>query len=264
MQYLVYLASQHTSIYYLTKKLKRMASNSETGHAINIANFKQVVDKCTAFGATYNPGRASLSAPIISTQWTGANNLQNTMLTALAASKQPINDRAILFKEVEKGVTRIVNALYSTEASKEVKKDAKGLADKFRGIRPKKPKVVEGTPTEDSVSQSHQSFVQKADTFKLLVELLKTVTEYTPNETELTTAQLDITYDALKAANDGIGTILTTVQMARIARNKALYEADNGIVDVAQAVKKYVKSVYGATAAEFKAVNKIKFTRIKT
>jgi hypothetical protein len=240
-----------------------MASNSETGHAINIANFRTLRDRCEPFGGTFNPKRTALTLVQLMAKWNTANVKQNAVITALQQSKQPINEREILFKDVDKGVTRIVNALYATEATEQVKKDAKGIANRFRGIRPKKPKVVEGTPTEESVSQSHQSFVQKANTFKELVELLKTVTEYDPNETELTTAELDNTYDALKAANDGIGSILAAVGTARIARNKELYEPVNGLVEVAQAVKKYVKSVYGATAAEYKSVSGIKFTRPK-
>jgi hypothetical protein len=101
----------------------------------------------------------------------------------------------------------------------------------------------------------------RADTFKQLVELLKTVPEYDPNEDDKKIVNLDDFYTAMKTANDTIGTIIAPVEAARIARNHALYDDETGMIDVAQACKKYVKSVFGATAMETKTVTKIKFRR---
>ena len=45
-----------------------------------------------------------------------------------------------------------------------------------------------------------------------------------------------------------------------IERNKILYENGTGLYTIAQNVKKYVKSVYGATSPEYSNISKIKFT----
>ena len=37
-----------------------MASNSETGHAKNVANFEDLISFCTGYGATYNPSKAAI------------------------------------------------------------------------------------------------------------------------------------------------------------------------------------------------------------
>lgn len=37
-----------------------MASTSETGHAKNVANFQDLIEFVTGYGATYNPSKQSL------------------------------------------------------------------------------------------------------------------------------------------------------------------------------------------------------------
>ena len=241
-----------------------MASNSETGNAVNISNFKLLIDKCTGFGLAYNPGNADLKISNMTNRWVDAAKTQDDINTALQNSKVPINDREELFKPLNKRVTKVVNYLDSTPASKGVKKDAKGLADKLRGFGVKKtPTGDGGTPAEATISTSHQSYVMKADTFMQLIALLKTVTAYNPNESELKITELEAYYDDLKDANNKIGTIIAPVEDARIARDHALYDEGTGLVDLSLACKKYVKSIFGATAPETKTVTGIRFTRPK-
>ncbi len=237
-----------------------MASNSETGHAVNIANFKLLIDKCTGFGANYNPSNANLTIVNMTGKWNAAGSAQDTINTALQASKQPINEREEFFKPLSTGTTRVINYLNSTSASNAVKRDAKSLADKIRGFKSAK---VSGEPTPSGVSTSHQSYVMRADTVKQLIELLKTVPEYAPNEAYLTIVSLETYYAQGKAMNDNIGTIIAPVEGARIERDKVLYNPEKGLVDVALACKDYVKSIYGAKAPETKTVTGIKFTRPK-
>jgi hypothetical protein len=245
------------------KNLSKMASNSETGHSVNISNFKLMIDKCTAFGVTYNPSNTDLAVANMTTQWTTTDAAHQTLTAAMQNAKAPINARQILFDPVDKLVTKTLNYFESTKASKQIKKDAKGLADRYRGFGVKVNKLPDGTPDPNSVSTSHQSYVQKADTFKQLLDLYKSEPLYAPNETALTTATLTTLYNAMKAANDTIGTILAPVETARITRDNGLYAEDSGIVDVAAACKDYVQGLYGASGAETKLVRKIKFTRPK-
>jgi hypothetical protein len=67
---------------------------------------------------------------------------------------------------------------------------------------------------------------------------------------------------SLKALEKGkIGN--TVVSNARIARDKALYAETTGVLDVAQDVKQYVKSLFGATSPQYKQVSGLKFNRPK-
>ncbi len=119
-------------------------STSETGHAVNISNFKLLIDACTSFGADYQPSNEALLLPAMMEQWTAVGEANAALSKAEADMKEPINQREELFAPLGKLVTRVVNALNSTKASEGVKKDAKGIADRIRGMnRSKKPKEMQ-------------------------------------------------------------------------------------------------------------------------
>lgn len=238
-----------------------MASSTETGHAVNISNYKLLIDQCVAFGVTYNPSNGNLKIVTMTAQWTTADTAHQTLTTAVQAAKAPINARQILFEPTEKLVTRTINYFNSTTASAQIKADAKGLADRYRGYGVGVAKLPDGSPDPADVSTSHQGYVQKADTFKQLVDLYGGDAAYAPNEVELQIVTLTTLATAMKTANDAIGTIIAPVNTLRVSRNKTLYDKDSGIVDTAQDCKNYVKGVYGATAPETKLVTGIKFTR---
>jgi len=239
-----------------------MSSTSETGHAINIANFKLLIDECNAFGSTYNPSNARLKTDKMIIQWETANTAHQALTLAIQQAKIPINEREILFEPTSKLVTRTLNYFESTDASKEIKKDAKGLADKFRGFHIVVEKLPDGNPDPKHVSNSHMSFVQRADTFKQLIDLYSSDVNYAPNENDLKIDVLRTLYESMKTANDNIGTIIAPVNVSRITRDDALYTPTTGIVDTAMACKDYVVGLFGAEAPQTKLVRKIEFRRL--
>ncbi len=68
-----------------------------------------------------------------------------------------------------------------------------------------------------------------------------------PNETELKTATLQTKLDNLKSSNTDLIIGFTSWSNARINRNPTLYNPLTGLVQTALEVKKYVKSVFGAS-----------------
>ena len=237
-----------------------MASKSESGHVINVSNFKLLIDKCGVLGGAYQPSNPDLTIVNLTAQWVVADAAQGTINAAMQQSKEPINERQLLFKPLSKLVTRVVNVVKSTKASAELKRDVKGIGDKIRGVR-KVKKVVDGEAEEQTVSTSHMSFVMRAENFLSLINLLKGVGEYAPNEVELKIASLEVLYNNMKQRNDAIGTIIAPVENARMERDEALYKEGTGIVDVAQLAKNYVKGAFEAGSNEYKLVSGIKFTR---
>lgn len=235
-----------------------MASNSETGHAVNIANFKTMIDYCVSFGAKYQPSNPDLVLATITPQWSGANEAHTTLSTALITAKTPIAERKTLFEPLDKLVTRTLGVYKSTKADKQLKSNAKTIGDRIRGaVKVKK----EDNPND--VSVSHQSYVQKQDALQQLINLYKSDGNYAPNEAELKVGELQKLSDKMKGLNDNIGSILAPVKNALIKRDELLYKDDTGMVDVAMNVKEYVKGVYGATAGETKMVRGLKFTKPK-
>ena len=248
--------------YFYTNK-DSMASNSETGHGINVNNAKVLADFCASLGVGYNPSNPDLKVTAQLAQWTLADTAHQALLTAIQATKIPINNREIVFEPTEVLVTRTLNFYKSTKASAQSKADAKGYADRFRGTNVKIKKGEDGTADPDSISNSHMGFVQRHESFKQLVELYKSDPNYAPNEADLKTTALTTIAANMKTANDGMGAIIAPMQVARITRDKALYTPLTGILDVAQMVRDYVKGLYKAKAPEAKMVNAIKFRRPK-
>lgn len=99
--------------------------------------------------------------------------------------------------------------------------------------------------------------------FDGMISVLDSEPSYTPNETDLKVTALQTKLQELKDSNDQVANAYTNVSNARIERNKTLYKDDGGLVDTAGEVKKYVKSVFGATSPEFGQIKGIKFKKEK-
>jgi hypothetical protein len=220
-----------------------MASTSETGHAKNVANFEDLISFCTGYGASYNPSKASIQLAALSTLHTNAQNSLS-------------------------GVTSSKTALDATDASDKMVADAKTINNKIQGKRSgekPKPAATPGTEAAEdkTISVSQQSYDSIIENFGKLIDLVSSEPTYTPNETDLQVSTLTTTLGNLKATNTAVVNAYTNYSNARITRNTILYAATSGLVDIAGDVKKYVKSVFGATSPQFKQVSKLEFRRVK-
>ena len=254
-----------------------MASSSETGHAINVAHFENLISYCTGYGATYNPSKAAIKLAALGTLRTNAQASLVTVTNTNTFFLNGTNTRQVLFAPIKGLATRIVNALSATDATKEMIADAKTINRKIQGARkgggktppvppvvPVIPPVGEAPPADlNQISVSQQSYDSLIENFEKLVILVQSEPTYTPNETDLQVATLTALVIDLRAKNTVVINATTDLSNARLARNKILYKDLTGLYDIQLEVKKYVKSVYGATSAEYKQVRKIKFTKHK-
>lgn len=243
-----------------------MSSNSEVGHAKNVANFQDLIAYCTAYGTAYNPPKTSLQLTALNTLLASAQaelisvaNAKNTFDTATG-------DRQIAFEPLKPLATKVFNLLSVTEASTQTIADAKNINNKLQGRRAKaisNEPLPEGTDAPNIVSVSRQSYDSLTENFSSLIDLVASIPSYTPNETELTTDSLTTFHDNLKTANTKVINTEVAYSNARISRNNVLYGENSGLIDTALEVKKYVKAVFGATSPQYKQVSGIKFTSRK-
>lgn len=245
-----------------------MTSTTETGHAKNVANFEDLISFCTGYGTAYNPSKASIKLTALNTQFTSAKNSLTTINTLLPPSTNAINGRDIVFKPLSKLITRIVNAVDSSNVPKQVVADVKTIARKIQGKRgsDKLPIIVDdpNTPEDESqksISASQMSFDNRIENMDKLIQLLSAQAGYTPNETDLKVTTLTTLLADMRTKNTGAINALTPLSNARIARNTILYATGTGLVDIAGEVKKYVKSVFGGTSPQYKQVSGLKFTK---
>ncbi|MFN8333879.1 MAG: hypothetical protein U0U09_02055 [Cyclobacteriaceae bacterium] len=243
-----------------------MSTNTETGHAKNVATFEDLISFCTAYGATYNPSKAALKLAALNTQLAAANAALQSVKVAKTAYDNATNAREIAFKQIKPLATKIVNALAATDAAPQTVADARSSNNKIQGKRVKaieKPSaeaLAAGAEPVRTASVSQQSFDKLIDNFAQLVATLSAEPKYLPNENELKVTALNTLLTDLRAKNTAVINANTALSNARIARDKALYDPATGLFDIAQAVKVYVKSVYGTKSPQLKQVSALRFS----
>ncbi len=235
-----------------------MANQPNTGHVKNVAGFEFLITFCTAYGAAYKPSREALQLTHLNTVLESAKAALAECKTREIAYDNVVDARIMAFKNVRKLATQVYNALVVSGVSPKIVDAAKTINRKVQGSRPTKADDAEGR----TVSSSKQGFDERVDQLSALVELVKTQPEYQPNEDALKVESLTAVLTQLRQANGSVAAPYTAWSSSRIRRDDLLYAPDTGLVDLALAVKNYVKSVYGAKSPEYGQVKGIPFRRI--
>lgn len=252
-----------------------MTKISETGHAKNVATFEDLISFCTAYGTAYNPSKNSIKLPALNTLLAAARGNLVALNTAFTAFNNATNNRVVAFDPLEKLVTRIVNALDATDAKKQTVSDAKGISRKMQGRRADPLATILPTalssdatsppvttlPSDNTISVSQLSYDSQIENLSRMITLLSSEPLYLPNENDLKVTALNTLLANYRALNTAVINATTGLSNARIARNKILYSNDTGLCDVAQEVKKYVKSVFGAKSPEYKQISGLNFSK---
>lgn len=247
----------------------------ETGHDKNIANFEDLISRCTGFGAPYNPSLNAIKIANMNTLRTNCLNAMASLYTTKTALTNAVNNRNAVFDPLHTFATRVMSALKACGVSDAIIKDATTINRKIQGQRAKA--IEEETnlqlqknidPNEPPVEQpknisvSQLSFDSMIEHYSKLINLLASIPAYNPNENELKVSGLNTLLASMKAVNTAVITATTNVMNARINRNNLLYKKPSGLFDVAMECKSYVKSVFGSKSAEYKQVSSIQFKRL--
>ena len=248
-----------------------MASTSETGHAKNVANFEDLISFCNGYKATYNPSKEALTIAKLNDLQTNAKASLQQAKTSKTSFDNATNARQLAFKDLKPLATKVVNALSVSGATDLAIADARTINRKIQGAKanggtkapttPADPNAP--APTDKTISTSQQSYDSLIDHFTKLIEVVSQDGNYKPNEKELQTATLQTKLDSLKTSNTSLVNAYTDWSNARINRNTVLYNPLTGLVQTALEVKKYVKSVFGASSPQFKQVSGLEFTNVK-
>ena len=240
-----------------------MASTSETGHAKNVANLQDLISFVIGYGTTYNPTKNSLKLAELNALVATSQTSLADVITKNTAYNGKVNDRVIAFKDLKSLSTRLINALQTTDATTQKVADAKAFNKKMQGVRataittPTDP----NTPAPTTISTSQQSYDSQIQHLAGIISVLESETSYAPNETDLQIATLTAKQTDLTAKNNAVANAYTNVSNSRISRDTTLYATTTGLFDIATEVKKYVKSIYGATSPQFAQVKGIEFTK---
>ena len=243
-----------------------MAAISEVGHAKNVANFQFLITFVTSFGTDYNPSYEKLQIPKLQSLLDLATDSIHQVIVQRTHYNNAINNRVTAFQHLRSHCTRIINAFDATDASDLIVQDAKTINRKIQGKRAPKSKTSTPPPTATpttTISSSQQSYDLLIHHFLTLIAILESHPGYAPFEPDLQIATLHTKATDLTLQNTAVSTANTSLSNARIHRNKLLYADKEGIISISAEVKKYIKSVYGATSPQFQEINGIRFRNFK-
>jgi glutamyl/glutaminyl-tRNA synthetase len=252
-----------------------MPSTSEVGHAKNVANFQDLISAVKGLGSKYNPSNSDLFLTNLNLVYNNADVLMDNVETANQSFSDGVGNRRVEFDPLKKLATRVVNAYNATKTTKQKKEAAQKINAKLQGQKLNEIKVEVKASTATSsttpgpeqslktVSTSQQSYDQLVEHFSRLIAQVAADSFFNPNEADLKTAALNLKLTALKNSNSNFGNTFTTLTNTRIARNRALYEPETGLLDIAAQVKDYVLSIFSARAPEYRAISSIKFKNQK-
>lgn len=239
---------------------------SETGHSKNVAQFAQLVSIVSGFGVNYKPSNLSIELTKLQNKLTTSQSSITAVEPLDSAETLVINDRQTAFAPLSSLVTRVVNAAAVSVNDQLFSNDLRTIARKLQGKRAT-PKVKDDPLTPDvdeskqSISASQMSYDNRVANFSAFITLLESSGSYSPNETALQTATLKTMLTDLQAKNTAVVNASTAAKTSRIARDEVLYNDTNGIVTLANLVKKYVKSVFGADSPQYKQLTALKFKK---
>ena len=243
-----------------------MATVTETGHNKNVANFERLIIYCNGMGDSYNPSRTALKIESMQAQLSASRESVMLVNDLFPIYKNAIAARISAFKELDKLITKVNNALKATGVNSEVESSVQTVIRKLRGKRatPKKTEdqkkeAIEAGNEIIEISSSQMSFDNRINNFDKLIKLLQNIPEYAPNEKELQIRSLHGVYSELTTKNIAVINATMPLSNARIERNKLLYKEGEGIIEIANGVKTYVKSLYGSTSPQYKQLTSFKF-----
>ena len=240
-----------------------MSSTSEVGHAKNVANLQKLTEQIRVY-TLYNPPVDNIKIANLQTLYTDASSKLNQVEDKRNANKNAITLRQTAFENLKPTATKIINHLGILGLSQGTIDHAKSLNRLIQGGQKKETTTPEeGKEPAKTVSTSRQSYTQQAENFGILLQLLGTITEYNPNENDLKLANLNTYKDSLVSSTQTVDQTEAELNNKLIERDQILYADGTGLYSIAQNVKKYVKSLYGATSPEYTNVSSIEFTSRK-
>ena len=246
-----------------------MSSSNESGLMKNVANFRQLISFCTAYGVKYTPVKDNLVLINLNTKHNEAESVIESAKRAKVALDDATNERQILFEPLKKLTTRVISALKVSGASEEKIEDAMAMSRKIHGRRATALKTSENaTPEAEAVepkniSVSQQGYEMLIAHFQHLIQILETEVNYNPIENDLKIASLSQYRSDLQQVCARVVSAYTANMNARVHRDEILFDKTTGLHQVAMGVKQYVRSAFGSRSPQYRQVGSLRFSTKK-
>lgn len=238
-----------------------MASTSETGHAILIANLATLNTYAAGLGSKYNPSNSILTLDKTGILYTRGFNSQEAVNTTLAPYSNAVDAREAIFKPLNPNLTKLKRTFKSTDGVGPAQiEDLDTIIRLLKGERKpagKKEKTPEELAKEHSVSQI--SFTKRTNNMDGLISFLENTPNFKPNEEQFQVDTYRATKQDMLRSTKEVNSTFTSLNTARSNRDKILYTEPNNLVDTANKQKDYLLSILETQSPEYKAIFRLKF-----
>jgi hypothetical protein len=205
-----------------------MASNSETGHNKNVANFSSAYQILEEMDTLYNPSNAKIKLINLDPIRTSLQNVITELNNKKPIYKNAVSAREFAIAPLGKLMTKSSNFAKSLDISSTDKENIANQAKKIRGDQ--KPKSVNPETTEtDGISTSQMSYDSRIANLDTYATQLASHPEYAPNETEIQIASLQALHLNLVTLSQAVNSAGNALITARANRNNILY--NNEVID---------------------------------
>ena len=233
-------------------------------HVRNVEAFTRVVNFCTGYGGKYNPGHPNLRMDALTALVAAAHQSLEQVIAAKAHFDNEVNYRKQVFAQLPKLASSVLRTLEASGASEEKLKDARAFVQNLQGrVKPdSKEPVAETAEPVSKRSRLQLAYVSRADWFARLVEAVLGEPQYEAFEPLLSKAGLVQHLRHLQQLNRQVDEARVKWSQARLQRNEVLYRSGNSVARVMQAVKKYLRAIFGLNSEEYVQVKGIAFTKM--
>lgn len=240
-----------------------MASNSEAGHANNVATCTDLFNICKGYGSRYNPAQKELELAQLEPQIKEAERNQSVLNKTSPAYTTAVASKDKAFAPLDSLVTRALGMFTISKALPGQKRSAQTLAKSIKGEGGKKSSAKEAAAeaASNDRSNSRRSMDSRVENFYRLIDVFTESGVYAANEPDLTLASLTAYANELKDLSEAVVIAEQPENNARQQRNTALYNPQTGLVDKGYAVKRYIRSAFGTKSPEYQLVRHIRFSR---
>ena len=246
-----------------------MASKSETGYPVWVANLATFIKYVTSYGPKYNPAKAILKLAGLNSVLANAEAKMQALKTAEANYKRATSARETAFLNAKKLAIKLVAALPASGASKETVEFVKPIQRKIQGSAKSassssaSKSSAEEPAVKTGISTSQQSYALITDHLERMIQTIFADSGFAPNEAEFQQAGLSAMVTDLRAKTAAVENLEAQLSVARDARKFAVHGEPEGVCAVGSEGKNYVKAIFGSTSKQYKDISKLDFPRKK-
>lgn len=233
-------------------------------HIKNADAFSRLVDFCTGYGGTYNPGRQTLQIERLVTQLKEARQALEQVIVAKTFYDNAVNERMQVFGQLPRLAASVLRTLEASGAAPEKVEDARSFVHQITGYSSmSRVPVLAENEQEATASRStlQLAYVSRADSFTKLVEAVSTEPLYQSNEKHLSIAGLTETLNVLHQLNQRVSAARVVWSNARIGRNQIMYLLPQSLWQTIRAVRKYVRAIFGHDSEQYAQIKNLGFTK---